>query len=72
MKKYPKILGRLYMLFICFIMPISLLAAPIIEVDSPNVNLGSIREGKIKKIRHTFKIKNTGDKPLIIHRVKPG
>ena len=54
------------------IFPLNTLAAPIIELDTQNVNLGSIREGKVKRVRHTFKIFNKGDKPLIINKVKAG
>jgi hypothetical protein len=28
--------------------------------------------GTVDKIEYEFKIKNTGDQPLIINRVKPG
>ena len=54
------------------IFPIYTYAAPIIEVDTQNVNVGSIREGKVKRIRHVFKIFNKGDEPLIISKVKAG
>ena len=47
-------------------------AAPMIAVDSPNVNLGVIMEGKVSSVKYTFKIKNTGDSVLRILSVKPG
>lgn len=47
-------------------------AAPIIEVDTQRVDMGSIREGKVKRVRHVFKIFNKGDEPLIISKVKAG
>jgi hypothetical protein len=62
---------RLVLVTVCFsILRIS--AQPIIQVDSPDVNLGSIKMGTVDKIEYEFKIKNTGDQPLIINRVKPG
>lgn len=54
------------------IFPINTYAAPIIEVDTQNVNVGSIREGEVKRVRHVFKIFNKGDEPLIISKVKAG
>ena len=54
------------------IYPLCTYAAPIIEVDTQNVNVGSIREGKVKKIKHVFKIFNKGDDPLLISKVKAG
>lgn len=51
---------------------LSLLSSPMIEVDSANANLGNFREGEFKKVIHTYVIKNIGDEPLIITRVKPG
>ena len=50
----------------------SLPAAPMISVDSADFNIGTIREGEQKSIKHTFKITNTGDDTLIIEKVKPG
>lgn len=62
---------RLVLVTVCVsILRIS--AQPIIQVDSPDVNLGSIKMGTVDKIEYEFKIKNTGDQPLIINRVKPG
>ena len=73
MKTPFKILHGLLIFIICsMILPSLVFAAPIIQCDTPNVNIGSIREGEIKQIRHIFRIKNTGDEPLIINRVKPG
>lgn len=73
MKTTFKILHGLLIFIICnMILPSLVYAAPIIQCDSPNVDIGSIREGEIKRIRHIFKIKNIGDEPLIINRVKPG
>ena len=55
-----------------FVSILRISAQPIIQVDSPDVNLGSIKMGTVDKIEYEFKIKNTGDQPLIINRVKPG
>ena len=45
-------------------------AAPIIYVDTQHVNLGSIRKGTVKRVRHVFNIFNKGDELLIISKVK--
>ncbi|MBN1756946.1 MAG: DUF1573 domain-containing protein [Chitinispirillaceae bacterium] len=50
----------------------SLSAAPMISVDSADFDIGIIREGEQKSIKHTFKIKNTGKDTLIIEKVKAG
>ena len=50
----------------------SLPAAPMISVDSANFDFGTIREGEQKSVKHTFKIKNSGDDTLVIDKVKPG
>lgn len=47
-------------------------SAPIIQCDTQDVNVGTIREGEVKRLRHVFLIKNTGDETLIIQQVKPG
>lgn len=47
----------------------SALAAPEITVEQPTFNFGSITEGT--KVDHTFSIKNNGDAPLQILRVRP-
>lgn len=73
MKSMVKTAHRLWILMLCsLILPALSFAGPIISCDSQNVNIGSIREGTIKRIRHVFTIKNTGDAPLKIIRVKPG
>ncbi len=46
--------------------------APMIEVDSADYNVGVIQEGSVKVVKHDFKIRNTGDKPLKIEKVSPG
>jgi hypothetical protein len=45
---------------------------PVIEVDKPDFDAGSIRREERQIIRHLFKIKNSGDDTLKISRVKPG
>lgn len=50
----------------------SVAADPIIQVDSPNVDVGGIRQDKVKEIRYTFLIKNVGSDTLVIKKVKPG
>ncbi len=47
-------------------------AAPMIEVDKADMDLGSIPAGNKKSIKHSFIIKNTGDDTLKIEKVKPG
>ena len=53
-------------------LPAAILAAPMISVDSVNFDIGTIREGEMKVVKHTFKVKNTGDSALVIQQVKPG
>ncbi len=73
MKNILKILhGVTLFIILVLFLPAFVSAAPKIHCDSPNVDIGSIREGTIKRIRHIFTIKNTGDEPLLINRVKPG
>ncbi|MGD9201530.1 MAG: DUF1573 domain-containing protein, partial [Chitinispirillia bacterium] len=55
----------------CFL-PIKVFSDAIIKVDTSDFNVGSIKEGQLKLVRHTFTIKNTGKDTLIIKRVKPG
>ncbi len=45
-------------------------AAPAISVDSADVNAGAVYEGAGKSVKHTFTIKNTGDQPLIIEKIR--
>ena len=47
-------------------------AAPMVSVDSANFDMGVIRAGTKKEIKHAFVIKNTGDDTLKIEKVKPG
>ena len=54
------------------IITIHTFSAPIIEVDTQHVDLGSIREGSVKRVRHVFTIRNKGDETLIISKVKAG
>ncbi|MBD3421005.1 MAG: DUF1573 domain-containing protein [Chitinivibrionales bacterium] len=49
-----------------------LFAAPMIEFDQKEVDLGTIKEGAKDKIKHTFTMKNTGDEVLKITKVRPG
>lgn len=47
----------------------SALAAPQLVVDEPNFSFGTIPQGK--KVNHVFAIRNSGDTPLTIQRVRP-
>ena len=58
-------------LLIC-LLPDATAAAPIIEINSPSVDIGKIREGETKKVRHIFVVRNKGDENLIISKVKAG
>ena len=55
-----------------FFIAFTLQAAPMISVDSANFDLGTVREGEKKSIKHTFTIKNSGTDTLRIEKVKPG
>lgn len=64
-----KVLATGYgILLIAFTLP----AAPMISVDSADYDIGTIREGDLKSIKHSFVIKNTGTDTLVIEKVKPG
>lgn len=43
---------------------------PIIEVSEKEFDAGTIKEGVVKIVKHEFTIKNTGDEPLVIDRVR--
>ncbi|MBN1980503.1 MAG: hypothetical protein JW795_03165 [Chitinivibrionales bacterium] len=51
---------------------INTFSAPMISVDSQDVNLGAIQQGSMQEVRYLFKIKNKGDDTLKILSVKPG
>jgi hypothetical protein len=55
-------------------LPVSIMAAPAakITVDTADYNAGTIIEGQMTVLKHTFVIKNTGDSVLKIQNVKPG
>ena len=67
LKKLTKILC-----FLIFFIPLQVFSDAIIKVDSSDYNAGSIKEGQMKLVRHTYIIKNLGKDTLIIKRVKPG
>lgn len=52
--------------------PASLLASPMISIDTADFNAGTIREGEVKAVKHVYKVKNTGDSVLQIKNVRPG
>lgn len=52
--------------------PAALFASPMIAIDSADFNVGNVREGEAKSIKHTFVMKNIGDSTLVIEKVKPG
>jgi hypothetical protein len=55
-------------------LPVSILAAPSakITVDTADYNAGTVIEGQMSSVKHTFVIKNTGDSVLKILNVRPG
>lgn len=60
-----------------FIIILSLLSShihssPKIEVDSTHFHFGTVYEDETVKVKHDFRIRNTGDDTLKIQRVKPG
>ena len=57
---------------IMLVLVVAAFAGPKIKVDNAEYDAGSILEGSLNKIRHEFKISNTGDEPLTIKQVKPG
>ena len=56
------------MVFLCS----ALLAGPKIHVKNKHFDAGLIREGEKLSVKYAFKIKNTGNAPLKIKKVKPG
>lgn len=48
------------------------LAAPVIQVDSADFDYGRVMKGSTRSISHVFKVRNSGDEPLRIRRVRPG
>lgn len=46
-------------------------AGPQIHVDKATFDYGTVTKGKVKKIKCKFKIKNTGNKPLVLKQVRP-
>ena len=46
-------------------------ATPKITVDTANIKLGYIFQKNLKDLSHKYVITNTGNKPLVINRVKP-
>jgi hypothetical protein len=50
----------------------ALFAGPKIYVKNQHFDAGLIREGEKLSVKHAFKIKNTGNAPLKIKKVKPG
>src|SRR5512133_1389590 len=57
-------------LFLSQFLLISVIGAPMISVDSSDFDAGSMFQGDVKKVEHTFIVKNTGDSTLTINRVK--
>jgi len=56
--------------FLSQLLLISVIGAPMISVDSSDFDAGPMFQGDVKKVEHTFIIKNTGDSALTISRVK--
>lgn len=68
-----KALSRVLFLFAgSALFALSVSAAPMIKVDSANFDMGTIKEGEQKSIKHTFIVTNTGTDTLKIEKVKPG
>ena len=68
-----KILKGFFLIANCvMVTAFSVSSAPMIKVDHADYNLGIIKKGTQKSIKHTFIVKNTGDDTLIIEKVKPG
>jgi hypothetical protein len=57
-------------LFLSQLLLIPVISAPMISVDSLDFDAGSMYQGDVKKLEHTFIIKNTGDSTLTISKVK--
>ncbi|MBN2038191.1 MAG: DUF1573 domain-containing protein [Chitinispirillaceae bacterium] len=51
---------------------LSLSAGPKITFDTKAFNCDTAYEGKTEKVNAVFRMKNTGDAPLVIERVRPG
>jgi hypothetical protein len=49
-----------------------LLASPMITVENPDFNAGTIREGIQKEVSHVFIVRNMGDSTLRITDARPG
>lgn len=45
-------------------------AAPILVIEEPIFDFGTAEEGTV--VTHAFKVKNTGNAVLSIHKVRPG
>ena len=41
-------------------------------IDTPDFDVGSIRENTVSSVKHVFKVRNTGDSTLTIKEIKPG
>jgi hypothetical protein len=68
-----KTLNKILFLFAgSAIFAVSTMAAPIIKVDSADFDMGSIKDGEMKSMKHTFIVTNTGTDTLKIEKVKPG
>ncbi len=59
----------LFLILLGFLGSKSLLAQAHISVDSATYDFGSIQQGV--SVEHTFRIRNTGDQPLVISAVEP-
>ena len=51
-----------------FLMAVPALAAPLITVEKPGYDFGTVTQGD--KVDHLFTVKNRGDKPLIISQIR--
>jgi len=62
---------KLTILLIPIFVAATLFAGPKISADKADVDLGAIMKKEMKDVNHTYILKNTGDAPLNIQRVKP-
>lgn len=73
--RFPEMLRKHFkvgMLLGLMLVPAAISAGPKISIDSIDFDVGSLHEGQFKSVKHSFKVKNTGDSVLVIQSVKPG
>jgi hypothetical protein len=63
-------LFRYHNIFLAFLLPAVIFAGPKITVDTSVFDVGTVFDGKNKTFKHVFKVKNTGDAPLVISSIR--